>query len=422
MVTEADLSGNPAPNTRSDSRNPAATRAPHVAPAKPPAPARSSGSSSAANEHRMRARYLPALAHASRVETPKQVQETYGKSSTGQRPAKRKVGEKEPEYIAGTPDEPPYVDPSLDAGFWSCRHGSFQRAANRPGGKLDTFQPLKNHADIERDAANKRKVLGWKLGLCEDECPNLCFGIFGSKWRCSHANDPNKCDFRHRISQTTLDAIVRKRGRNKKFIRWLLANYRRNTPEELREDLRVPDCKAAWALIPSRVPSASTFAVATQAGSSRSFSLPHKNRSELRNHPHQPQATSTRKSAATFAGFVARRSSALTAASPLGEPEQEYTHPRVNPAQGSVSAAGSSAPAPTSAVDPTVESPAALQAPTSTPATQQSSGLPSMSSTGVDWDLLERMLEDEIKKDQEVPDRESSSRKWKREDDHHHDR
>jgi hypothetical protein len=90
------------------------------------------------------------------------------------------------------------------------------------------------------------------LGLCSDEDPGLCYGIFmaSKRGRCPYADRPHMCRNQHHLEQKILDWVVANRGITRGQSEVLVGNYRHNTPTELQRSLRVPDIKSCKAATP----------------------------------------------------------------------------------------------------------------------------------------------------------------------------
>jgi hypothetical protein len=170
-----------------------------------------------------------------------------------------------PHTATKTRQRPETFDPSLKDGWKAWVSGSQLKYANRPGGPATTFNRRNPVRDADkRLSEEKAPPKGFhffpsNLNLNADEDPNLCRGIFENGTKCPFAKDPLRCQYRHYVHQSTLDFVVTKRGINKELIKWMLANYLKNTPQSILEDfarevgelLHVPSGPSAYGLTPS---------------------------------------------------------------------------------------------------------------------------------------------------------------------------
>ena len=138
---------------------------------------------------------------------------------------------------------PSLIAPELEVpGFWCAGKGGDHLAyKSRPGGVLATT------AGPKSDGPDKKESRPDWLNLCQNEDPYICWKIFGTKAGCPHASDEPKCKYYHHMQQSILDTVVAKRGVNKEYIAWMIANYKRNVPASHQKELVVPTVQSAFA-------------------------------------------------------------------------------------------------------------------------------------------------------------------------------
>lgn len=138
---------------------------------------------------------------------------------------------------------PSLIAPELEVpGFWCAgKGGEHLSYKSRPGGVLATSPGPKS------DDTDKKESRPDRLNLCHNEDPYICWKIFGTKAGCPHASDEPKCKYYHHMQQSILDTVVAKRGVNKEYIAWMIANYKRNVPASHQKELVVPTVQSAFA-------------------------------------------------------------------------------------------------------------------------------------------------------------------------------
>lgn len=164
-------------------------------------------------------------------------------TQTGGTPASSRIV-LSPASTFGQSHRPSMIATGLDTpGFWCARpRGRHLSYRSRPGGLLKTSVPVHDPKTNDKKVSRPDR-----LNLCDDEDPNICWKIFGTRAGCPHAEYEPACKYHHHTHQSVLDDVVAKRGVNKEYIAWMIRNYRRNVPASLQRPLVVPTVQSAFA-------------------------------------------------------------------------------------------------------------------------------------------------------------------------------